>query len=59
MNLKLFEEAHTSFDKALNLYHNEQTLIQIGKLFVMQGELKSAIDKYVEALEYFTRFYIG
>ena len=51
MNLKLYEEAHISFDKALSLYHNEQTLIQIGKLFVMQGEYKAAIEKYVEASE--------
>ena len=51
MNLKLYEEAHTSFDKALNLYHNEHTLIQIGKLFILQQEYKNAIDKYLESLE--------
>lgn len=52
MNLKLYEEAHASFDKALNFYHNEQTLIQLGKLFVLQNEYKLAIEKYLEALEY-------
>ena len=51
MNLKLFQEAHTSFDKALNLYHNDQTLIQIGKLFILQNEFKLAIDRYLQALE--------
>jgi hypothetical protein len=51
MNLKLYDEAHSSFDKALNLYHNEQTLIQLGKLFVLQNEFRPAIEKYLEALE--------
>ena len=52
MNLKMYDEAHISFNKALGLYHNEQTLIQIGKLYILQEEYKSAIDKYLEALEY-------
>jgi len=50
MNLKDFEMALACFNKALEINNNEHTLIQIGKVYVMLEEYKTAIDKYHEAL---------
>ncbi len=51
MNDQSFEMAQACFEKALTLNLNESTLIQFGKLYLLNDDTMTAIEKYKEALK--------
>lgn len=51
MNDLSYEVAQSCFEKALELNTNESTLIQLGKLFLINNDHITAIQKYKEAVK--------
>lgn len=52
MYLKQYKESIKCFQSANSIQRHDSTFMQLGKVYTMQEEYKSAIDVYMEALEF-------
>ena len=49
---KQYAEAAEAFNHSNSISKHDQTYLQLGKVYVLQGKLQEAVDTYLEALEY-------
>jgi len=52
MYLKLYEQAADCFKRANAIQRHDATYMQLGKVYTLQEEYKTAIEVYLEALEF-------
>ncbi len=51
MYLKELEQAKEELMRAIHTHKNEQSYMTLGKILVMQGDLKGAMDTYKQGVQ--------
>lgn len=49
---KQYAEAAECFNHSNSISKHDETYLQLGKVYVLQGKLPTAVETYLEALEY-------
>jgi Bardet-Biedl syndrome 4 protein len=50
--MRVYDQAIICFKKANEIHPNDQTFIELGKLYSAQQDYKSAVEVYLEGLEH-------